>query len=375
MRKMLIATLDFPPMVGGVAQYLSGLARNLAYDKIILLAPEMDGAEEFDKKQDYKIYRKKLISRSVFLWPKWLPLLYHLFKIVRREKIEVVFVAQVLPIGTAAFIIKKILGIPYVVSCHGMDILTGKSSWRKAKLMNKIFAQAEFVVSNSEYTKNELIKFGVPQEKIKIVYPCPAEVVEPTQEKIEEIKNRYNLGGKKIILSVSRLVSRKGQDKVIEAMPKILEAVPEARYVIVGDGGERKKLEELTNGTGGREKIIFTGMVDVEYLAALYSLCDVFIMVSRQKGGDVEGFGLVYLEANQYGKPVIAGRSGGVREAVIDGSTGILVDPLDVNQISEALIKLLEDDSLANQLGERGRERVKKEFSWTQQIEKIKNLL
>ena len=375
MKKLLIATIEFPPQKGGIANYLAGFAGALPADGVAVLAPRHVGAENFDSRKQYKIYRKNLISRMSFVWPKWLPLLFHLWRTARREKTEAILVGQVLPVGTAVMILNKFLHLPYFVSCHGMDILTAASSPRKKKLLNKILEQASGVVANSEFTRNELMKLGVPENKITIVYPCPGDVTGITPEKILEIKNRLGLADKKIILTVGRLVARKGQDKVIEALPKILARVPNIIYVIVGDGPEKEKLQILSSKLQVENNILFTGEISEEKKTAFYQLCDVFIMTPRQIGPDVEGFGMVYLEANQYGKPVVAGKSGGVAEAVIDGVTGLVVNPEDTNQISEAVIKLLTDDLLAKKMGEQGRERVEKEFRWEIQAEKLKKIL
>ncbi|MBI5071846.1 glycosyltransferase family 4 protein [Candidatus Falkowbacteria bacterium] len=376
MKKLLIATIEFPPQKGGIANYLAGLAGALPVDKVVVLCPKNPSPSlPFKKGESYKVYRKNLISRMLFIWPRWLPMVWHLWRTARREKVEAILVGQVLPVGTAAMILNKFLRLPYFVSCHGMDILTAAGDPRKKKLLNKILEQAAHVVANSEFTKNELLKLAVPENKIAVVYPYPNEVSGIALEKILEIKNRLGLADKKIILTVSRLMERKGHDKVIEAMPKILEKVPNAIYVIVGGGPEKEKLQVLSSKLQVENNILFTGEISEEKKTAFYQLCDVFVMTPRQIGPDVEGFGTVYLEANQYGKPVVAGRSGGVAEAVIDGVTGLIVDPEDVNQITETVIKILSDESLAKKMGEQGRERVEKEFRWEVRVEKLKKIL
>ncbi len=373
MKKLLIATIEFPPQKGGIANYLAGLAEALPTDKVAVLASKYSGAKNFDSREKYKIYRKNLLSK--FIWPKWLPLVWHLWRTARREKVEVILVGQVLPVGTAAMILKKFFKIPYFVSCHGMDILTAARDPRKKKLMNKILEQASGIVANSEFTRNELIKLGVPESKIIVIYPCVVKKDGIAPDKILEIKNRLGLADKKIILTVGRLVARKGQDGAIEAMPKILEKIPNAIYVVVGDGPEDEKLKVKSEKLKLENNILFTGEISEEKKLAFYQLCDVFVMTPRQIGADVEGFGMVYLEANQYGKPVVAGGSGGVAEAVVDGVTGLIVDSENADKIAEAVIKILTDENLAKKLGEQGKERVEKEFNWEVWAEKLKNFL
>lgn len=372
MKKLLIATIEFPPQKGGVANYLASLAGHLPQEKVIVLAPDNHPQTiSLEKRDGYKIYRKKIISKFPLLWPKWLPLLFYLFRIVRQEKIEAILVGQVLPVGTAALAVKRILGIPFFVSCHGMDILVPQSVPRKNRILLKILAEARGIITNSHFTKRELVNLGVAEEKVVVVYPCPGEKKEASPSVREEVRRKYNLQDKKILLTVGRLVERKGHDKVVEALPKILEYVPNVVYIVVGDGPEKEKLQVLSSKLQVQDKVMFAGEVSKEKLRAFYELCDIFIMVPRQIGSDVEGFGTVYLEANQYGKPAIAGRSGGVAEAVEDGVTGLLVDPTDVDQTAEAVIKLLTDKNLANRLGQQGKEREKEIFNGINKWKKL----
>ncbi|MFZ5364044.1 MAG: glycosyltransferase family 4 protein [Patescibacteria group bacterium] len=373
MKKLLIATIEFPPQKGGIANYLAGLAGALPQDRVAILAPQFRGSENFYSRQSYKIYRRKMFAK--ILWPRWLPIVWHLWRTARREKAEVILVGQVLPVGTAVMILNKIFKIPYFVSCHGMDILTAAENPQKKKLMIKILEQATGVVANSEFTKNELIKLGVAENKITIVHPCPSSGDGIAPEKLSEIKNRLGLADKKIILTVGRLVERKGYDKVIEALSKILEKVPNAIYVIIGDGPEKENLKSQISNLKLENDVLLLGGVSEEKKNAFYQLCDVFAMTPRQIDADVEGFGTVYLEANSFGKPVVAGRSGGIAEAVVDGVTGIIVAPENIDQISEAVIKILSDENLAKNLGEEGKKRVEKEFIWEEQVEKLKKLI
>ena len=244
MKRTLLVTLDFPPMFGGVANYWANLSRFFPSDQFVVLAPEFDDSLDFDIKQSYLIYRKNLLSKNKWLWPKWLPLLYHTFMLVRCEKIKKIIVAHILPIGTVALVLKKLLRVQYVVSIHGLDINLTQASNRKRKLAKLIVENAEKIIANSNYTKQLLIDLGYcDAEKVEIVYPCPNISYDQKQENIiAEIKNKYNLQNKKIILTVSRLVERKGHDKVIQSLPKVLEKIPNAVYLIVGAGANLKYL-------------------------------------------------------------------------------------------------------------------------------------
>ena len=389
-KKSLLVTLDFPPNLGGVATFYYNVCKNLPGDKIVVLAPEQEGAEAFDKKQNFTIIRKKLLSNFPQTMPKglggilkmassikWLSIIRYFKLLVKQHDIELIQAGQILPIGTLAMIYKKQKKIPYLFYAHGLDILLPQKFMRKKTLLKKIIANAQAIIANSYFTKDELIKLGAKPEQVTVIYPCPSLTAEQTSEwKIQEILQDYELKNKKILLTVGRLVERKGHDMVIKALPKIIKKVPDVTYLIIGEGPRKKNLEELVNQGNLRDYVRFLGPLPQNDLAAFYQLSDVFIMPARQLvNGDVEGFGIVYLEANLFGKPVIGGRSGGVPEAIIDGQTGLLVNPNDIDKIAEKTIKLLTNSAYAERLGIQGMERVSEEFNWQSQTEKIKEIL
>ncbi|MFA6254558.1 MAG: glycosyltransferase family 4 protein [Patescibacteria group bacterium] len=415
-KKTLLVTLDFPPRLGGVATFYYNVCKNLPPNKIVVLAPEQIGAEGFDQKQnftiirdktvvlppveigtegfdqkqDFTIIRKKLLNRFPETFPKgicgiikitatirWLSIIKHLAQTIKNHQIELIQVGQILPLGTLALIYKKRKNIPYIVYAHGLDITLPQKFMRKKTLLKKIIANAQNIVANSYWTKDELIKLGAEKEKVIVVHPGPNLKTEQASEwKMAEITEEHELKGKKILLTVGRLVERKGHDMVIKALPKIIKAVPNVVYLIVGGGPNRKKLEELVNQNNLGDYVKFVGSVTQNDLASFYQIGDVFIMPARRlPNGDVEGFGIVYLEANLFGKPVIGGKSGGVPEAVLDGQTGILVNPTDTEEIAQAAIKLLTDQAYAERLGLQGLQRVEEEFDWHSQTERIKAIL
>jgi phosphatidylinositol alpha-1,6-mannosyltransferase len=377
MRTMLV-TLDFPPQCGGVAVYWANLCRQLDGGNLTVLAPEGASTFEFDVKQKYLIYRRRLLSAERWLWPKWLPLLYYMWKCVKQAGAEQIIVAHVLPTGTAAYILKKLAGVPYVVSAHGLDIALTRACARKLFLTKLILKNAKAIIANSEFTRHELLKFnGVVPEKVSVVYPCPNSVgTAPEAVALTEFIKKYDLGGKKIILTVARLIERKGHDKVISAMPQILRACPNAIYLIVGHGAERQKLEALAERGGVRKQVFFFPDILDSELPFFYLAADVFVMPSRLlENGDVEGFGIVYLEANAYGKPAIAGLCGGAVEAVEHNVNGLLVDSENANEIAQAIISLLINENRARELGERGRRRVEEKFNWAEQARRLAGLI
>jgi phosphatidylinositol alpha-1,6-mannosyltransferase len=183
------------------------------------------------------------------------------------------------------------------------------------------------------------------------------------------------LTGKRVIVTVGRLVDRKGHDMIIRALPKVLNDIPETVYLIVGRGPTEERLQALAREVGVENHIVFCGFVPEAELLAHYHAGDVFAMPNREVRGDTEGFGIVFVEAGACGKPVIAGRSGGAVEVVAEGVTGFLVNPLDVHEIAETLTTLLQNRDLAARMGEAGRARVEQHYNYQQVAANIAGFL
>jgi phosphatidylinositol alpha-1,6-mannosyltransferase len=197
----------------------------------------------------------------------------------------------------------------------------------------------------------------VPPEKITLIHNGVDTKRFTPGRKSAVLTDRHGLSGKKIILTIGRIVPRKGLDTVVRALPRILKQVPNAHYLIVGSGEYQPALKYLADKTGVADRVIFAGRVTESELVDYYRLCDVFAMPNRDMpGGDTEGFGLVFLEANACGKPVVGGRAGGAVEAVIDGENGLLVDGWSIQDVADAITRLLTDTKLYQHLAERGLE-------------------
>lgn len=277
-------------------------------------------------------------------------------------------VSHVLPMGYVALIFKKIFSIHYIVFTHGMDILIPQQNKWKKFWVKKILKNANLVVSNSGFTRDEILKLGVKKQKTEVIYPCP-------NPNIKNLEFPKKLSDKKIILSVGRLVERKGVDKVIEAMPEILKEVPNLVYMIIGNGPHKEKLLELKEKNKLGNSVIFVSDVKDKEMHVYYGMSDVFVMPARKINGDVEGFGIVYLEAALFGKPSVAGKDGGAPEAVLDNETGFIIDGNNIDEISKIIKKLLKDEELCRKMGERARQRVLQEFRYEKQVEKLKKIL
>lgn len=378
MKRTLLATIDFPPMTGGVANYWANLCCELPNDSLVVLAPEGHNTIDFDVKQEYLIYRHEFISKKKWFWPKWLPLFLSIRRLITNEKIEFLIAAHILPIGTIAYISKRLFNLPYGISVHGLDLTLTQISPRKKWITRHILDSADWVITNSQFTKNLLKKYYPDiKAKIEIVYPCPNINLVPVPVVIKKnLINNNNLQNKKVILTVGRLIERKGQDMVLKAMPLVLKSVPDTKYIIVGNGPEKEKLEHLINQLGLQGCVVLYEKVGDYELPAFYDLADVFIMPCRElPSGDIEGFGIVFLEAGNYKKPVIAGRSGGAVEAVEHNLNGLLVNAQNENEIAQAIVSLLKNPDKARIFGEQGYKRVQKKFNWSEQARVLINLL
>ena len=350
MKKILLVAIDFWPKIGGVANYYAHLCRGIESDKIVVLTAKTQQTQKHKntentewQKFDFSVFRRNLLWK--FIWPHWLPLIWQIWQVARKEKVEIIWVGEILPSGTAVYLLTRIFKRPFIVFCHGMDILQAAKSRRKRWLAKKIFDKAEGVTVNSHYTKGLAERFGVPTNKIKIIYPRidASGVNDITPADCQALRESYDLAGKKILFSISRLTKRKGFDMVIESLNRVWEQLPNLVYVIAGQGEDKQRLEKLASEAdeSGR-RIIFLGQVSEHDKWLWLKTCAAFIMLPREEPDDVEGFGIVFLEAMAAVKPIIASTSGGAGEALNGYEYCHFVDPLDVRDITNKILKLFE---------------------------------
>ena len=359
MKKTLLLTLEYPPVTGGVAQYLYGLFSALPKEKVSVL----NGNQ---------------LGWGIKIPLRWLPAVWYTWRAIRTERAEVLVISHVLPMGYVALFFKKMKNIPFIVIVHGLDLKTAALVPRKKKFATKILQNAQSVVTNSEFTKNIVVEeYGISKEKTEVVYPCPSHdsMKSVTEAEKNNIISKYGLEGEKVILSVGRLVERKGFDQIIKLLPRLHKFCGKVKYLIVGSGEEEKNLRSLAVEEGVEDSVVFAGRVDGKKLPAFYESAGVFITLSRELVGDVEGFGIVFLEAAYHKLPSIAGRTGGVPEAVVDGKTGFVVDYGSPDEIIGAICNILSDKKVARAMGENAKLRIEKEFNWDVQGAKFQKLL
>jgi phosphatidylinositol alpha-1,6-mannosyltransferase len=256
-------------------------------------------------------------------------------------------------------------GLPYLLYAHGEEILSALTSRKLAWLLPRIYRGAAAIIANSRNTKTLLQDIGVDASRIHVIHPgVHVQSFCANLEAALSVRQKHHLGAAPVLLTVGRMQRRKGQDMVIQALPHIRQTMPQVKYVMVGTGEELAALTTLVHELGVQDSVVFAGSVPDQELAAYYAACDVFVMPNREIDGDIEGFGMVYLEAGAAGKPVIGGKSGGTADAIVDGVTGLRVDGNSRVEITDAIIDLLLAPDRAKTMGLRGRQRVENEFAW-----------
>jgi phosphatidylinositol alpha-1,6-mannosyltransferase len=340
MNKPLITlvTPDYPPARGGVARYLSNLVR-AAQGRINVVAPE-----------NFEFFWR--------MWPKWWPLV----GLCREQGVSgrLVLVSHVFPVGTAAWLSRLLGGAEYAVIFHGLDLRLVKGTWKRW-LFRRITERAKLLIVNSRSTEKDLLLLA-PTARPLILTPG-VEAAPPVSR--EQARSKLNLSSdSQIVLSVARLVPRKGIDVALRAMSLLNFELRTSNfeYVVVGDGPDLERLQNVARDLGINVRWIRHAEDEEKWL--WLAAADVFLLPVRDVGDDVEGFGIVFLEAGRVGVPVVAGKSGGAIEAVQAGETGLLIDPHDVEQIAQVVKTLLQNPTYARDMGAKAQKRVQADFDW-----------
>lgn len=287
------------------------------------------------------------------------------------------------PDALAAYLVSRIRKVPYVITAHGYEAILPTRT-RRHFLYKKVLNGASRVFAVSAHTANCLVQCEVSQERLRVIHngvrPEQFALDGETKRLVEQDRKRFALDGRFVLLTVARLVPRKGHLSVLNALAGLKSRIPNLRYVIVGEGPMKDRLHQAVRELSLEDVVMFGGEVSDQDRTSLLHACDVFVMpnsdILRPDGVlDTEGFGIGFLEASACGKPVIAGRAGGAPEAVSDGRTGILVDPADTNELEDAIFRLFSDGDLALRLGLEGKQRVEREFTWDELTGKYLNEL
>jgi phosphatidyl-myo-inositol dimannoside synthase len=357
--RTLLVTNDYPPRIGGIQRTLHSLMRELPADRVTVFAPRWEGTDRFDEGEPYRIVR----SANRFVWPT--PVARRVIRdLVRSSGAEVVLFGDAMPLavlgpGLAAE------GTPYLVAAHGFDYWLSLLPGAHRTLRYATGRASRVPVMCSAFIAR-VVRTAVPETvPVSVLYPG-ADVgrFRPDVES-DQVRARHRLGGRPLVVCVSRLVPRKGQDALIKAMPRIRQRVPDAALLLVGDGSYRSRLEAMA-ADAPSGSVVLAGAVGEDELPSYYRAGDVFAMPCRTRRGglEVEGWGNVFIEAAACGRPVVVGDSGGARESLVDGETGLLVDGGDVGAVADAVASLLEDPARAEAMGAVGRARVERNHAW-----------
>jgi phosphatidylinositol alpha-1,6-mannosyltransferase len=378
MARVLLVTNDFPPRRGGIQSYLEELVGQLVASgehTLTVYAPRWKGSEQFDSEAEATGYSVTRHPGTLML-PE--PSVANRMRdLIERDEIGTVWFGAAAPLALLAPVARRAGARRVIASTHGHEV--GWSMLPLARTaLRRIGNDTDVVTYVSNYTRGRFASAFGPRAALEPVPPgVDVDRFTPDEVARAELRARYGLGGRPVVLCLSRLVPRKGQDMLIRALPVIRQRVPGAALVIVGGGPHRTALARLAQQFGVTDHVVFTGGVPAGELPAHHALADVFAMPCRTRGAglDVEGLGIVYLEASATGIPVVAGNSGGAPETVRDGETGVVVNGWDVGAIASAVGDLLADPDRAARMGAAGRRWAVENWQWHTQAARLSPLL
>ncbi|MFG3527969.1 glycosyltransferase family 4 protein [Streptomyces sp. NPDC047917] len=380
MDKTLIVTNDFPPRPGGIQAFLHNMALRLDPAQVVVYAstwkrtPEGRAATAaFDAEQPFTVVRDPVTM--LLPTPR---VTRRAVRLLREHGCTSVWFGAAAPLGLMAPALRRAGARRLVATTHGHE-----AGWAQLpaarQLLRRIGEGTDTITYLGEYTRSRIAPALTPGAAARMVQLPPGVDEKTFHPDSGGDRTRAGLGlsDRPVVVCVSRLVPRKGQDTLILAMPAILAQVPDAVLLIVGGGPYDKELRRLAEETGVGESVRFTGPVPWEELPAHYGAGDVFAMPCRTRRGglDVEGLGIVFLEASATGLPVVAGDSGGAPDAVLDGETGWVVRGGSAQESADRIVTLLRDPELRRRMGERGRAWVEEKWRWDLLAERLRELL
>ncbi|SDP23669.1 phosphatidylinositol alpha-1,6-mannosyltransferase [Nakamurella panacisegetis] len=371
-RRTLLVTNDFPPRAGGIQSYVQALAVRMPAADLVVYAPAWAGAEEFDAAQDFEVVRHPsslmLPVPSVARRAK---------KLIERHRLEAVWFGAAAPLALLTPTLRRAGIVRAVASTHGHEV-----GWSmlpgSRQALRAIGREVDVVTFVSRYARRRIAAALGPTAALEYL-PAGVDttVFRPDPGARTRVRSALGLGQRPVVACISRLVARKGQDMLIRALPGVLESVPDAVLLVVGGGPDADALRRLADDVGVAENVTFVGSVPWPELPAHYAAADVFAMPCRTRGGglDVEGLGIVFLEASAMQLPVVAGDSGGAPEAVLPGRTGLVVGGRDVDGIAQAISGLLLDRERSARMGAAGREWITERWNWQRSADRLADLL
>jgi phosphatidylinositol alpha-1,6-mannosyltransferase len=378
MARVLLVTNDFPPRRGGIQSYLENLVVELVRagdHTLTVYAPKWKGDTEYDDRAGQDGF--EVVRHPTTLMIPEPSVARRMRTLIGDRGIDTVWFGAAAPLALLSPLARDAGATRVIASTHGHEV-----GWSMLPLarnaLRRIGNDTDVVTFISQYTRSRFAAAFGPDAALERLAPgVDTDRFEPDSVARAQMRARYHLGTRPVVVCLSRLVPRKGQDMLIRALPAIRQRVDGTALVIVGGGPYGDKLRRLAHDFGVAEHVVFTDGVPSDELPAHHAMADVFAMPCRTRGSglDVEGLGIVYLEASAMGVPVVAGRSGGAPESVIDGTTGLVVDGWDVGAIAAAVGDLLADPERAAAMGAAGRQWVVDDWQWHTKAERLSQLL
>lgn len=373
MARLLVVTNDFPPGHGGIETYVHELVRRFDPDDVVVATSRRDGWEAWDAEQPYRVVR---ISRYPMLPTRRVA--RAVVGLANEHRCQAAWFGAAAPLGLLAARLRTETDVRRVVSTtHGHEVWWAMLPGFRQTL-RRIGRRADHVTYITDYTRERLER-ALPADRMARLSPgvTPEAFAQVSDDAVANLRARWGLGDDPVVVSVSRLVARKGHDTLVAAWPQVLRHHPRARLVIGGRGPYSERLQRLVTQHDVADSVTLAGFVPDDDLAALYRTAQVFAMPARSRlaGLEVEGLGIVYLEAAAAGLPVITGTSGGAPEAVRDGETGYVVDGTDPTAVAWQIVDLLDDPARAAAMGEAGRTWIADQWTWDTRHRTLSTLL
>ena len=364
--KILCITNDFGPRAGGIETFVIGLIERAPKGSIIVYTSAQGDTTSYDQGwlRDFGVEVIRDSSKILLPSPR---VIRSVKKVIARDSIKQVFFGAAAPLGVMARGLRKKGVVNIVALTHGHEVWWAKL-WPFSSAISFIGSNVDHLTYLGDFTKNEISKALSPKARSKLVKIAPGIDTDHFAPDPTSAQLRKDLGlvDKKVIVSVGRLVHRKGQDILIQSMPAVLAKHPTAHILMVGEGPYRKDLTKMVEKLKLIDAVTFIGRIQYKELPRYICAGDIFVMPSRSRlaGLEVEGLGIVYLEASSCALPVIAGRSGGAPDAVDEGVTGFSVDGTSTLEVSKAIIKLFDDPVKAKEMGQAGRRWIIDKWRW-----------
>ncbi len=366
----LLVSEIFPPVHGGSGRWFWEIYRRLPREDYLIAAGEHPGQEKFDRTHDVRVVRVPLAMpawglRSWTGLKGYLGSARRLRRLMWLEDVRMVHCGRVLPEGFTVWLLSWWTGIPYACFVHGEDVTTAATSRELSWMVKRVLRGARLIIANSNSTRQILLgEWGLEEGRVRLLHPGVDTQRFTPAPRDPAVRRELGWADRSVVLTVGRLERRKGHDMMIRALPAVRKRVPTILYSIIGEGAEREYLEKLAVECGVGENVQFVGAVDDARLVQCYQQCDLFALPNRREGSDIEGFGMVLLEAQACGRPVVAGDSGGTAETMRIPETGRII-PCDRPEALERLLpELLHCPDELARMGEAGRRWVVERFDW-----------